>query len=141
MNEAETAGGCFVVAGRQTAGAFELVEAALDSVSQSIGDGVDEDRLFAIDLAGYDRSAAPLIDDTTDVIAVVAPIGDEHFDFGQIIIDQRVELFEVGHFATAYLRPDRQSVSVGNEVDLGREATFRAAKTFLLSAPFAPAAK
>jgi hypothetical protein len=33
MNEAEIAGGGFVVARRQPAGAFELVEAALDPVS------------------------------------------------------------------------------------------------------------
>jgi hypothetical protein len=123
LNEAEIACGCFVVACRQSAGAFEFVEAALDPVSQSVGDGVDEDWFFAIDLAGYDRCTAALINDTADVITVVAPVGDEHSGFGQIGIDQRIEPFEVRHFATAYLRPDRQSVSVGNEVDLGREAT------------------
>jgi hypothetical protein len=123
MNEAEIACGSFVVARRQTARAFELVEAALDPVPQCVGDGLEEDGFFAIDLAGYDRGAPALSDDRTDVIAVVAPVGDEHSGFGQIGIDQRIEPFEVGHFTTAYLRPDRQSVSVGNEVDLGREAT------------------
>ena len=58
------------------------------------------------------------------MIAVVAPVGDEHSGFRKVIIDQRIEPLEVGDFAATYLRPDRQSVSVGNEVDLGREATF-----------------
>ena len=95
MNEAEIAGGGFVVTCGQTAGAFELVEATLDPVPQSVGDGVDEDWLFAIDLAGDDRRAAALINDTTDVITVVAPVGDEHLGFGKIVINERIEAFEV----------------------------------------------
>ena len=124
MNEAKIACGSFVVTRCQTAGALELVEAALDPVPQCIRHGLDEDGFFAIDFARYDRSAPTLSDDTTDVIAVVATVGNKHSGFGQIGIDKRIEPFEVGDFATAYLRPDRQSVSVGNEVDLGREATF-----------------
>ena len=51
------------------------------------------------------------------------PVEEEALTFGRsrpgkIVIDERVEPFEVGDFATTYLRPDRQSVSVGNEVDL-----------------------
>ena len=42
----------------------------------------------------------------------------------QIIIDQNIEALEVGVVAADYFRPDRQAVSNGNEVDLGREATF-----------------
>lgn len=95
MNEAKIAGSGFVVAGRQTAGAFEPVEAALDPVPQSIGDGIDEDWFFAVGLAGDDRRATALFDDTADVIAVVAPVGHEHFGFGQIVINERIEAFEV----------------------------------------------
>lgn len=95
MNEAEIAGGGFVVAGRQTAGAFELVEAALDPVPQGVGDGLDEDWFFAIDLAGDDRRATALFDDTADVTAVVATVGNEHFGFGKIVIHERIEAFEV----------------------------------------------
>ena len=95
MNEAEIACGRFVVAGRQTARAFEFVEAALDPVPQGVGDGIDQDWLFAIDLAGYDQSATTLFDDTANMVTVVATVGNEHFGFGQIIIDQRIEAFEV----------------------------------------------
>ena len=58
------------------------------------------------------------------VITVVAAIRDENPRFRKIAIDEYIESLEVGNFAATYLRPDRQSVSVGNEVDLGREATF-----------------
>lgn len=93
MNEAKVTGGRFVVARCQTAGAFELVEAAFDPAPQGVGDGIDEDRLFAIDLARYDRCAAPLFDRTANVITVVATIRDENLRFGKIVIDQRIEPF------------------------------------------------
>lgn len=124
MNEAEIAGSRFIVARRQSAGAFELVKAAFDAVSQGIRDGIDEDRFLAVDRAGDDGRAAALFDDPADIIAVVTAVGDEHFRLGQVIVDQCIKALEIGDFATAYFRPDRQSVSVGNEVDLGREAAF-----------------
>lgn len=124
MNETEIAGGSFVVAGGQTTGTFELVEAAFDTVPQGICDGIDKDGFLAVDLAGYDGRSATLPDDTSNAIAVVATVCDEHPGLGKFIIDQHVEAFEVGDLTASYFRPDRQSVSVGNEVDLGREATF-----------------
>lgn len=80
--------------------------------------------MFPVDLAGNNGCSASLFDPAANVIAVVSTIRDEYFRLGKIIIDQRIEAFEIRHFTAAYLRPDRQSVSVGNEVDLGREATF-----------------
>ena len=124
MNEAEVAGSGFIVACSKTTGAFELVEASLHPVSQGVGNAVDEDLLLAIDLARNDGRAATPGNHVADMIAVIATVGDEHFGFGKIVINKCIEAFEVGDFTTAYLRPDRQSVSVGNEVDLGREATF-----------------
>ena len=62
-------------------------------------------------------------DCVADVIAVVSSVSQKHFSIWQIIIDQCVKAFEVRDFASSYFRPDRQSVSVGNEVDLGRKAT------------------
>lgn len=58
------------------------------------------------------------------MIAVIAAVREEDLCVRQVFIDQRIEAFVIANFAAAYLRPDRQSVSVGNEVDLGREATF-----------------
>ncbi len=124
MDESEVACCCFIVARGEAAGAFELVEAALDPVPQGVGDCLDEDRFFTVDLARYDRCTATLLDDMANVVAIVAAVGDEHSGFRKILIDQCIETLEVGHFAAAYLRSDRQSVSVGNEMDLGRKATF-----------------
>ena len=57
------------------------------------------------------------------MIAVVTAVSDKHFGFGKIVVNECIEAFEVRGLTTAYLRPDRQSVSVCNEVDFGREAT------------------
>ena len=95
MNEAEIAGGCFVVACRQPAGAFEFVEAALAPVPQGLCDGIDGNWFPAGDFAGDDGCAAALFDDTADVVAVVATVGNDHFGFGKIVVAQRIEAFEI----------------------------------------------
>ncbi len=115
---------CFVVARCQASGALELVEAALHPVSQGVCDAINKDRFFPIDLAGNDGRATTLSNDTTNVIAVVATVGNEHPGSWKIVINERIKPFEVRDFAATYLRPDRQSMCIGNEVDLGREATF-----------------
>jgi hypothetical protein len=124
VNEAEVAFCGFVIACSEAAGAFELVEASLHPVSQGVCNTIDEDGLLAIGLAGNDRCSATPGNHLPDVIAVIAAVGNEHPGRRKVVIHEHVEAFEVGDFTTAYLRPDRQSVSVGNEVDFGREATF-----------------
>tara|TARA_R110000824_G_scaffold401149_3_gene611008 strand:- start:15143 stop:15319 length:177 start_codon:yes stop_codon:yes gene_type:complete len=58
------------------------------------------------------------------VVTVIAAVGQKHFGIGQIIIDQNIKALEIRDLTAGYLSPDRKSVSVGNEVDLGRKATF-----------------
>ena len=82
------------------------------------------DRLFAVGLGRDHGCSTALGDRFADMIAVVSPVGQEHASRWQIIIDQRIEALEVGDFTAGHFRPDREAVSVGNEVDLGREATF-----------------
>ena len=79
---------------------------------------------FAVGLGGDDRRPAARFDGGADMVAVIAPVGQEHASGWQIIIHQRIEALEVGDFAASYFRPDREAESVGNEVDFGREATF-----------------
>jgi len=43
---------------------------------------------------------------------------------GQVIIHKDVKALVITDFTAGHFRPDRQSVSVGNEMDLSREATF-----------------
>ena len=58
------------------------------------------------------------------MITVVTTVGKKHFCLWKFIIDKGVKSLVITDFTASYFRPDRQSVSVGNEVDLGREATF-----------------
>jgi len=74
---------------------------------------------------GRDHGCSTALGDhASDVVAVIASVGEEHASDRQIIIDQRIEALEVGDFTAGHFRPDRQAVSIGNEVDFGREATF-----------------
>jgi len=58
------------------------------------------------------------------VVTVIAAVSQKHFGIRQIIIDQSIKALKIRDFTAGYLSPDRESVSVGNEVDLGRKATF-----------------
>lgn len=79
--------------------------------------------LFAIGLGRDHRRSATRFDSVSDVIAVIAPVSQEHAGRCQVVVDQSIEAFEVGYFTSRYFRPDREAVSVGKEVNLGREAT------------------
>lgn len=79
---------------------------------------------FAVGLGGDDHRPAARFDGASDMVAVIAAIGQKHAGHRQVIIDQRIKSLEVGYLAAGYFRPDRESISVGNEVDFGRKATF-----------------
>jgi len=78
----------------------------------------------SIGFAGDNRCPAAFYDDASNMVAVITTVGQEDFGVGKVSVDQRIKAFEVRDFPAGYFRPDRQTVSVGNEVDLGREATF-----------------
>ncbi len=82
------------------------------------------DWLFAVGLSRDHCRSATISNGASDMVAVITPVGQEHASHRQIIIHQSIEAFEVGDLAAGYFRPDREAVSVGNEVDFGREATF-----------------
>ena len=72
-----------------------LTSCAPIGVPQGLCDGLDENWFPAGDFAGDDGRTAALFDDTADVIAVVTPVGNDHFGFGKIVVDQRIEAFEI----------------------------------------------
>ena len=79
---------------------------------------------FAVDFGGdHCRPAAPR-NRVSDVVAVIAAIGQKHAGRRQIIIDQRIKSLEIRDLAAGYFRSDRQAESIGNEVDFGRKAAF-----------------
>lgn len=124
MDDGKIAFGCFVVSGREPSGAFELVEASLDLVSEGIHEAINRDRLFAICSAGNDGRSAAFFDVVADVIGIITTIRDEDLGSGQIGIGEHVIALVVGDFATGDLRLDRQAPGIGNQMNLGREATF-----------------
>ena len=123
MNEAEITCGSLVVARRQSAGAFHLVEATLDLVSQGVGDAVDGFRGLAVRSGGNDRRSAVDCDGVANMVGVVALVRDEHFRGRERINAQQVEAFVVGDLASADLRFHQQTVGVGDQVDFRRDAT------------------
>ena len=58
------------------------------------------------------------------MVTVIVAVGQKHFGMRQIIIDQSIKTLEIRDLPAGYLSPDRKSVSVSNEEDLGYKATF-----------------
>ena len=123
MNEAEVACGCFVISGGQASGAFELVEAPFDLVAQGIDGAIDRDLLLAVRTCRNDRRTAASCHRFPDSIGIVALVSDDHLCLWRVLIQQGIEPFVVGHFATADLGPQGQALGVGDQMNLGREAT------------------
>ena len=123
MDDGEIACGGFVVTCCETSGAFELVEAPLDPVAQSVDEAVDWNLLLAICSAGNDRRAAACLCIVADVIGIVSPVRDQNPGGEQIPVDERVIPLVVGDFATGDLGSDRQAPAIGDQMYLGREAT------------------
>ncbi|TCT35179.1 hypothetical protein EDC90_10281 [Martelella mediterranea] len=124
MNDGKIACSCFVIAGSEPPGAFELVEASLDLVSEGIHEAIDGDRLFAICSAGNDGCSAARLGVVADVIGIVSAVRDQNPGFGQVLIDEHVIALVVRDFAASDLGPDRQAPGIGDQMNLGREATF-----------------
>ena len=109
-------------------------------VSQGICDAVEGFLRLAVRPSGNDPRSALGGDGVADLIGVVSLVGDEDFRRWEGIKAQQVEALVVGDFAAADLSLHRQAVSVGDQMDFRREATFRTAKILSLRPPFAPAA-
>lgn len=139
MDEASIAVCGFVVTGGEATRVLQLIEAALNAVSQRIDVVVDDDRVLARASAGDDGGAFVLREQSADAIGIVALVGDQDFR-RHLRVDDEIEALVVRDFAAGDFRGDRETLRVGAEVDFGREATFRTAKTLSLSPPFAPAA-
>lgn len=87
-----------------------------------------------------DRDAAVRLGVLTDAVGIVSFVGDENLGVRRVGVHHEIVALVVRDFPAGDLRRDREPLGVGAEMDFGREATFRAAKTLSLSPPFAPAA-
>ena len=124
MNNGKVACGCLVVAGGEPPRAFELVEASLDLISEGIHEAVDRYRLLSVCPAGDDGCSAARLGVVADVIGIVSAVRDQNLGSGQILIDEHVIALVIGYFAAGDLGSNRQTPSIGDQMNLGREATF-----------------
>ena len=100
----------------------------------------------SLDLAGAlwrdDGLHAPGFEVLKDGVGVVALVAEQDLRGWPRFVHDRAIAPDVGSLAAGQDRGDRQAQAVGPQMDLGREATARAAKTLVLSRCFfwAPAA-
>ena len=140
VNEAEEAFRRLVVAGRDTPGVLELVEAAFDQITQAIQRAIDTNPLLAgLSHRDHGQDVARL-HAFSDLVCIVAAIREQHARAGQIIRHHQIEAEIVRRLAWRDLCPHGKPVCIDEEVDLGRKATSRTAETLSWSPPFAPAA-
>ena len=140
MDEAEIACCGFVVSGCQAPGVLEFVEAALDAVSESVDVVIDRGLDLSPVTHWNDRDAAVGFSVLTDAVGVIALVGDENLWFQCLRIHHEIVALVIRDFPAGDFRRNRKPFGVGTEMNFGREATLRAAKTLSLSPPFAPAA-
>lgn len=72
MYEAEIAVGGFIVAGCQSTGVFQFVEAAFDHVPQGVDCDIDGQLDQPIPLGGYHRDTAAFVHILTNEVGIVA---------------------------------------------------------------------
>ncbi len=96
---------------------------------------------LSVSLGGDDGGDASGLRVGQDEVGVVYLVGQQDAGLGPGLVHDRGIAFHVGDLSAAQRDRDREAQSVAAEMDLGREATARAAKTLVLI-PFssAPAA-
>ena len=103
----------------------------------AVDDGLD----LAIALGRYDGGDASGLQVGKDEVSVVSLVGQQDTGPRAGLVHDRCVAFHIGDLPAAQRDRDREAQSVAAEMDLGREATSRAAKTLVLIPFFsAPAA-
>src|SRR5258705_1133451 len=140
MDEAEIACSGFVVSSCEAARILEFVEAAFDTISEGVDVVIDRDLDLSSASHRDDCDAAFGLGMLTDAVGIVSFVGDENLGGWRVCVHHEVVALVVRDLPAGDLRCDGEPFGVGTEMDFGREAAFRAAKTLSLSPPFAPAA-
>ena len=141
LDEAAVAVGGLVVASCDASGVLQAVEASLDAVAQGVDMGVDALADLAGPAGGDDGDAAPGLHVLADRIGIVAAVSQQDAGGRSVRLHQGRVAAIVGDLAAGDLDGYGQTRAVRPEMDLGREATARTAKTLILNPPLAPAAQ
>jgi hypothetical protein len=122
-----------------TAELLELGEAALDQVALGVEVLVERELACAGGVVGDDRDGALGGDRLAQRVGIVGGIG--HDDLGGRAVDQGVGLRAVAALSAGQGKAHRGAKAPDGQVDLGAQATTRAAKGLIFRPPFlAPAA-
>ena len=124
MDEAEIAGGRFIISCCEASRVFETVDAAFDAVSERVDAFVDDDFDLAVFSAGDDRFGAARLEILANVIGIISAIGEDDFRRGAVGVHHDVVAFVVRDFAAGDFRRDGETFRVSAEVDFGGEAAF-----------------
>jgi hypothetical protein len=140
MDEAAEGLDEFVVARSETATVLEAIEAALDAIAKRVDRAVNLDLNAPVLLRGDHWCSATLLDIVANGVRVVTSIREQHLRVRRVFVHQGVVPFDVICFARGERGSDREALGVRAEMNLGREATARTAKSVSLNPPFPPAA-
>lgn len=124
MQEARVAVGGFIISGGDAARVFQLVEATLDAVSQSVDELIDSDLHLASAAHRNDGDAAFGFHVVANAIGVIALVGDQHFGFRPFGVHHDVVALVVRDFAAGDFRRDREPFAGDAEMNFCRKATF-----------------
>jgi len=124
VDEAEVAVGGFVIAGCQSAGVLEFVEAAFDHVAQSVDCGIDRELDQPVPLGRDHRGAAAPLHIFANEVSIITFIGEQYPGRWPVGIHDRPIALVVGDFAARQGEGYGQAQRIDAEMDLGRKATF-----------------
>src|SRR4029434_314067 len=115
---------------------LELVEAALDAVSERVDVAVERDLDLSSAPHRDDRDAAFGLGVLPDAVGIVTFVGDENLGIRRVCVHHEIVAFVVRDFPAGDLCRDREPFGVSAEMNFSREAAFRSAKTLSLSPPY-----
>jgi hypothetical protein len=132
--------GELVVTSGETPGVLEAVEATFNAVPERVYRFIDIDLHEAVSFRGNDGRSAAILNVFANGIRIITAIREQHLGLRRILVHQRLIAFDVVRFARSERGSDREAFRIRAEMDFGREATTRTAKSIFLNPPFPPAA-
>ena len=117
-----------------------MIEEALDAIAQSVENWIDRALHFAVRLRRDDGIGSMEPGIFADGVAVITLVAEQRLWANIIGLHQRIVGRRIVCFARRDDEAERETFAVRAGMDFTREAAARAAKTLILSPPFAPAA-
>lgn len=136
----EVVAGELVIAGGYGTEVLETAEGALDDVARAVGGVFEGEAVHSVALVGDDGRGALVGEATAEGIAIVGTVGEQS-PGGSGGSNQPERGNNVGCLADGQVEDVRPGLLVGEEVNLGRAPTARAADGLTMLPPFAPAAE